>query len=227
MRIFKLCFWSLVGAATLFVGSASAMVVGDAECPSSKPSFWLPPDCYIASYACLRTDGACTVTAAGTPDHALGQTLNCHNCAGCPESQPPAMKCEQSLSVSFTEVVNVSIASGIQAGLPGLQGTLNTSIGHADQRTFSGSATCGTISWPACKKADPAYRVSLSTTTGKATQVVSTYTWETTFAGSGCSGPNPSHDNAGSRTSTANGSEYNGGATCESVNSGVTCVNGE
>lgn len=224
MRVFGVSCSIVLVYAVLITNSALAMVVGDAECPSNPTPDWHDPECCSVNYSCERSDGACTVTANGTPGITLGQTLNCHNCAGCPESQPPAMKCEQNLSVSFTEQVSVQVASGIQAGVPGLQATLNNSIGHSSQRTFNGGATCGTVSWPACKKADPAYRVSLSTTTGKSTEVVSNYRWVVTSTGECCSGTE--YENAGTRTSTASGSEYNGGAQCESVEPGVTCVNG-
>lgn len=226
MQLFNLSkLGSVLTASSLIIAtcqarSATAMNVPDAECPQSATPAAYDPDCCTVTFTCQRTDGAATITAAGTPNNAIGQTMGCVNCNGCPENPPPPMNCTQTLNISYTEQYNESIASGISGSGP-ISGSLNVSIGHVDARQFSGTATCGSNTWPACYRANPAYQVSLSTTVGISASVVSAYQWQVAASGSCCSGT--STQSAGTRTSTATGSAYNGGAFCEFVGPKMAC----
>ncbi len=224
MRVLGLLCWATAMAVLLSGGrlDARTIQVPENECPRSPTPDLVPPGCTV-EYVCWRTDGEVQIIDGGFGEYVLGQSLDCRNCGGCPENPPPPMRCESTLSVSFTESVTVQIDSGITVDAAVLETTLRNSIGHADQRTFNGSATCGTVSWPACRKGSPAYRVTLMVYRDRQTQVISSYQWEHRGTGA-CSFDY--FEDAGARYSTAVGSEYCGGAICQSYES-ATCVDGE
>jgi len=187
---------------------ALGLVVPDSECTCNY-QYWTAPPCHITADTCNRTDGGVTTTDPGDPDSVSGGSMCCDNTGGpCCEQNSP-LTCSQELRVSYTEAVSVSVASGIEAGIPGIQASLSSSIGHSTQREQSYALNCQVGPVSGCATAG--VEAQMSITVGIETQMVHSYSW--TVEWTGCEDNSPTQwPCAQTRTSTASGSSWGSGS---------------
>lgn len=140
------------------------------------------------------------------------------------------MNCYGTLSVTYEETVDASVASGIEVGYANIKASLEASIGHSNARSKTFSATCGTSDLQGCAKAS--YAMQLEVTKNIRKRMVHTYKWKTIIYhdGSSCttpqlhagSYPQIYYDAAGEVESTVKGSAY-GEASCKTVSFSNMC----
>ena len=214
-------------------GSAHAIIVPDIECPSPRPPVMIAP-CNTLSEACERADSSILEVSSGIPSNVSSSELHCNNCvSGCPEVVPPPLTCTSTLDVSYTEVVTATVAAGIETGSEGfitLKASLESSIGHSNERSKNFSATCGTNSLPGCTKAS--YALVLGIVTGIQKKIEHTYKWKVTTGHNSqtCAqptdhtGPYPydTYYSGGMAVSTVTGAAY-GTATCQMKSYSSVC----
>ena len=212
--------WLVVSGLVLVIFSsapASALTVPDNECLSlgcTWSAIYDPElDCTWVTDDCIRTDSDVIVVEEGTPDIEIGQDLICNNCScTCPDDPPPPMNCTGTLSVSYGESINSSVAAGIEVGVPGIKATLESSIGHENERQKQFSLTCGSTQFPACKKGK--YQIELGVTEDIQKKVTHSYGWIITDEGEDCTPPLVwGYGCSLTRTSTATGDCW-GSASC-------------
>lgn len=181
----RLLFVALI-ALTLGALSDSAlsqgMTVPDSECPSSFVAPALPSCQWVAPWeipVCSRTDTSIMQTNPGQPKTVFGDSLDCTNCAGCPESTPGAENCQSSLSVTYVEQVTVTLAKSTMQNANTIQSQLDASIGHP-VRTAAGSALCGIQGLPGCKM--QSFLASMVVTEGIIKAMDHQYYWSANIA---------------------------------------------
>jgi hypothetical protein len=206
----------------LMLMTAGSLISGTTASAVSVPASEVPNQCaWIGDARCThtlsysRTDGAPTITSAGTPATVAGGNLDCNNCAG---DNP--MTCTATLTATFTETFTASVDSSIGVGVAGIEASLKSSIGVSATLTTTYSTTCGSTA--IAPGTHSAYSVYQNVTNGKSAQIVSTYTCFSTTTG----GPNPPctpgtlSQPGGTRTSTATGNVGSSSGGCTATNPG-------
>ncbi|HRJ73673.1 MAG TPA: hypothetical protein PLS03_15730 [Terrimicrobiaceae bacterium] len=200
-----LSFLAAIAAVTCFSTKVSAFPVSWSEAPDiSNCYYYFPangsPGCSILSVwnAWMdRSDSNAVITDQGTPDVVQSSESPCDNCGS--ES---ANSCTDSLEVTFTESLSVSIESGIEAGIDELKASLKSTIGAEQGRERKYTKSC-TANPAACSKINVTLEQNIRN--GVAAEIVSSYECHHDLL-AGAS-PCASYVNAaGARTSSATGS---------------------
>ena len=219
MNYKKLLIPLVVLSCVVVANSSYGLNVDSSECPGGWSEYNCTP---CQTYPqCTRSDAPASITSSGSLSDVAGEQFKCENCAGCPNEPGPVEKCEGTVKVSYNESHNYSINPGIKVSGEVIEASLTGVIGWGHQTSYEFSLTCGSASWPVCKKADPAYGITMQAWSGVAAQVISSYTWVVGHSGC-CTGT--STYGAGTRVSTASGSKVKqGSATCKSIAAPSDC----
>ncbi len=172
---------------SIFVQQASALVVPDGECTCSVNPIMHDPQCHY-SFVCNRTDSAPYTLTPGALSQPTGQELVCNTC--CPDcdcANPPTLthNCIGSVAISLSRSFSYSIASGVEAGIPGFKASLQQSFGFGGSATQTWSVSTGSGSFPSCQIGR--YTVSVARSVGEVHAITHNYHWTTVLT----SGPNP------------------------------------
>lgn len=179
--------FTLALAITALATPAKGIVVPDSECPCSPNPIMHDPQCSY-DFVCSRVDSAPYIQSPGTMSSPTGQVLVCDTC--CPDcdcASPPTEThvCTGQVSISLTRSFSYSVASGIEAGIPGIKASIQQSFGFGGSTTQQWSVTAGSSSFPSCRIGR--YTVSVATMVGAVHAINHSYSWSTVLV----SGPQP------------------------------------
>ena len=217
MKIYRFIYCFLLLFSVISV--SNGILVPDGDCPVENPKLIYPKDCPPSEIKnCRRTDGPVTITDHGSPNNLSKGSLECDNTASadpncpCEDTPPPPLYCVENINVSHTETVDVKVSASVSLGTPVIQAALETSIGHANARTFSTAVLCGSTAIPPCEKMN--YEATLVVQQNISSQMWHSFTWDYYD----CDDKYTGTVYGGTAVSTASGDSYNASsAKCNSV----------
>jgi hypothetical protein len=158
-------------AVALFIALGGLNTAGGAIVPLSECSFCalpggpLPQGCFFRRTWCDRLDYTPIQLSPGNASFAYSQIHACDNCVGCPDNPPGSpLHCFATLQACFTESITYSIAAGIQAGIPAIQGSFSSSAGITHGQQVCATGECGSPGPPPCNYAE--YQLQMQTFNG-------------------------------------------------------------
>lgn len=124
-------------------------------CPNGSDS----GGCFPRRVWCDRTDSSPVLIDPGSANTVtLDGTVECRNCypggasgCRCPDCPPAPMFCKRELSGTYTESVQLAVAASIEVERAAVEAALESSIGHATQRSITITTVCGWDPFPGCK----------------------------------------------------------------------------